>query len=77
MFFFGFHILNLSIHVAGLPELALTEYRVSQKECARLDEGVPYGKVYRYNPKHLRAKLNGYRDNGQRSLKLRQLLHTC
>jgi hypothetical protein len=45
-------------------------YRVSQEECARLREGVPYGKVYRYNPKHLCPKLNGYGDNGQRSLKL-------
>ena len=45
-------------------------YRVSQEECARLREGVPYVKVYRYNPKHLRPKLNGYEDNGQRSLKL-------
>jgi hypothetical protein len=38
-------------------------YRMSQEECARLREGVPYGKVYRYNPKHLRPKLNGYGDN--------------
>ena len=45
-------------------------YRVSQKECARLREGVPYVKVYRYNPKHLCPKLNDYGDNGQRSLKL-------
>ena len=45
-------------------------YRVSQEECARLREGVPYVKVYRYNPKHLSPKLNGYGDNGQRSLKL-------
>ena len=45
-------------------------YRVSQEECARLREGVPYVKVYRYNPKHLCPKLNGYGDNGQRSLKL-------
>ena len=51
-------------------------YRVSQEECARLREGVPYFKVYRYNPKRLCPKLNGYRDNGQRSLKLWQLLHT-
>ena len=51
-------------------------YRVSQEECARLREGVPYVKVYRYNPKHLCPKLNGYGDNGQRSLKLWQLLHT-
>ena len=44
-------------------------YRVSQEECARLREGVPYVKVYRYNPKHLCPKLNGDGDNGQRSLK--------
>ena len=45
-------------------------YRVSQKKCARLRESVPYVKVYRYNPKYLYPKLNGYGDNGQRSLKL-------
>ena len=50
-------------------------YRVSQDECARLREGVPYVKVYRYNPKHLCPKLNGYGDNGKRSLKLWQLGH--
>ena len=43
-------------------------YRVSQEECARLWESVPYVKVYRYNPKHLYPKLNGYGDNGQRKL---------
>jgi len=45
-------------------------YRVSQEECARLRESVPYVKLYRYNPKRLYPKLNGYEDNGQRSLKL-------
>jgi len=45
-------------------------FTVSQEECARVREGVPYVKVYRYNPKHLCPKLNGYGDNGQRSLKL-------
>ena len=45
-------------------------YRVSQEEWTRLREGVPYVKVYRYNPKHLYPKLNGYGDNGKRSLKL-------
>ena len=45
-------------------------YRVSQEECAKLRESVPYVKVYRYNPKHLCPYLNGYGDNGQRSLKL-------
>ena len=43
-------------------------YRVSQDECARLRESVPYVKVYRYNPKHLYQKLNGYGDNGQRKV---------
>ena len=45
-------------------------YRVSQEECAVLRESVPYVKLYRYNPKHLYPKSNGYGDNGQRSLKL-------
>jgi len=45
-------------------------YRVSQQECEILRESVPYVKLYRYNPKHLYPKLNGYADNGQRSLKL-------
>jgi len=43
-------------------------YRVSQEECARLRGSVPYVKVYRYNPKHLYPKLNGYGDNGQRNV---------
>ena len=50
--------------------------RMSQEECARLRESVPYVELYRYNPKHLYPKLNGYGDNGQRNLKLWQLLHT-
>ena len=45
-------------------------YRVSQEECARFRENVPYVKVHRYNPKHLYPKLNGYGDNGQRNLKV-------
>jgi len=45
-------------------------YRVSQEKCEILRESVPYVKLYRYNPKHLYPKLNGYGDNGQRSLKL-------
>jgi hypothetical protein len=52
---------------SGWPSII---YRVSQEECARLQEGVPYSKVYRYSPRHLCPKLNGYGDNGQRSLKL-------
>ena len=45
-------------------------YRVSQEEGTKLRESVPYVKIYRYNPKHLYPKLNGYGDNGQRSLKI-------
>ena len=51
-------------------------YRVSQEERTKLREGVPYVKLYRYNPKHLYPKLNVYGDNGKRSLKVWQLLHT-
>ena len=40
-------------------------YRVSQEERTKLREGVPYVKLYRYNPKHLYPKLNGYGDNGK------------
>ena len=51
-------------------------HRVSQEERTKLWERVPYVKLYRYNPKHLYPKLNGFRDNGKWSLKLWQLLHT-
>ena len=58
------------ILAGGLLKLGGFIYRVSQEECARLRESVPYVKLYRYNPKHLHPKLNGYGDNAQRSLKL-------
>jgi len=48
--------------------LSLQLYRVSQEECAILRENVPYVKLYRYDPKHLYPKLNGYGDNGQRKV---------
>ena len=48
--------------------ICIYTYRVSQEECARLREGIPYVKLYRYNPKHLYPKLNGYGDNGQRKV---------
>ena len=51
-------------------------YRVSQEECARLQESVPYVKVYWYNPKHLCPKLNGYGDNGQEKCGLLAGPHT-
>ena len=51
-------------------EAILHIYRVSQEEGTKLRESVPYVKIYRYNQKHLYPKLNGYGDNGQRSLKL-------
>ena len=60
--------LSRSIHIDMASKTQI--YRVSQEECARLREGVPYVKVYRYNPKHLCPKLNDYGDNGERTLKL-------
>ena len=61
---------------SGYGHIRTPVYRVSQEERARLREGVPYVKLYRYNQKHLYTKLNGYGDNGQKSFKLWQLLHT-
>jgi len=43
-------------------------YRVSQEEWTKLQESVPYDKIYQYNPKHLCPKLNGYGDKGQRKV---------
>ena len=43
-------------------------YKVSQEERTKLQENVPYVKLYRYNLKHLYPKLNGYEDNGQRKV---------
>ena len=43
-------------------------YRVSQEEWTKLRESVSYVKIYRYNPKHLCPKLNGYGDNGHRKV---------
>jgi len=46
-------------------DASLVIYRVSQEERTKLRERVPYVKLYRYNPKHLCPKLNGFRDNGK------------
>ena len=61
------HVGNIRTGVSLFPYRSASEsyafqtelYRVSQGECARLREGVPYVKVYLYNPKHLCPKLNG------------------
>ena len=63
-------------HMIAKKSVVRPLYRVSQEERTKLREGVPYVTLYRYNPKHLYPNLNGYGDNGQRSLKLWQLLHT-
>ena len=57
-----------SLEPKRVANCVLYIYRVSQEECARLREGVPYVKLYRYNPKHLHPKLNGYGDNSQRKV---------
>ena len=62
--------LCLSFCVQCLLRSMCNVYRVSQEECAILRESVPYVKLYRYNPEHLYPKLNGYGDNGERSLKV-------
>ena len=52
------------VTVLTMEELKVTKasyiYGVSQEERTKLREGVLYVKLYRYNPKHLCPKLNGY-----------------
>ena len=74
----GFH--HSSVHVGFIADKVVLKddflrilqfshvYRVSQEERTKLRESVPYVKLYRYNPKHLYTKLNGYGDNGQRKV---------
>jgi len=48
------------IHVYIYIYIYIYIYRVSQEEGTKLLESVPYVELYRYNPKHLYPKLNGY-----------------
>jgi hypothetical protein len=58
-------LVNFHLDVQHSLSIYTYIYRVSQEEGTKLREGVPYVKVYRYNPKHLYPKLNGFGDNGQ------------
>ena len=60
MFIYAHTHTYIYIYIQGVPG--------GKEECARLRGVVPYVKVYRYNPKHLYPKLNGYGDNGQRKV---------
>ena len=69
MYYICMHVcMYVCMYVCVCIYIYIYIYRVSQEECARLREGVPYVKVYRYNPKHLCPKLNGYGYNGQRKV---------
>ena len=72
-----FSITEESLKLIGSPYVYIYKfilfiyiYRVSQEEWTKLRESVPYVELYRYNPKHIYTKLNGYGDNGQRSFRL-------
>ena len=52
-------------------------YRMSQEKRTKLREGVPYVELYRYNPKHLHPKLNGYGDNGYRKVWASEMSTYC
>ena len=67
VFFYIYHLYQY-IYIYIYRYICMYIYRVSQEECARLREGVPYAKPYRYNPKHLSPKWNGYGENGQRKV---------
>ena len=58
----NYSLTNISYH------MSYTIYRVSHESRSLLRESVPYVKIYRYNPKHLYPKLNGYGDNGHRKV---------
>ena len=58
-------LLYISVYVY---RLYIYIYRVSQEEWTKLRESVPYVELYRYNPKQLYPKLNGYGDNGLRKV---------
>jgi hypothetical protein len=76
---YGYYIVShiyIYIYIHTHTHIHTYIHRVSQEEWIKLQESVPYVKLYRYNPKHLYPKLNGYGGNGQRSLKLWQLLLT-
>ena len=63
----GLTLSLLMLYIYGAPSNARNAnvvYRVSQEECTKLRESVPYVTLYRYNPKHLYPKLNGYGDKG-------------
>ena len=61
-------VVNRNTHTHTHTHTHIYIYRVSQEERTKLRESVPYVKLYRYNPKHLYPKLNGYGDNGQRKV---------
>jgi len=60
--------MNVCMYIVYIMYVCIYIYRVSQEECARLWESVPYVKLYRYNPKHLYPKLNSYGGNGLRKV---------
>ena len=65
---FDVHLLFLILGQHDESTDIQTVYRVSQEEWTKLRESVPYVKLYRYKPKHLYPKLNGYGDNGHRKV---------
>jgi len=61
-------IILVCLCIGGYYITLIYIYRVSQEERTKLRKSVPYVKLYRYNPKHLYPKLNGYGGNGQRKV---------
>ena len=56
------HYFDSKLQTNDVLDVSVTVHhiQVSQEERTKLREGVPYVKLYRYNPKHLCPKLNGY-----------------
>ena len=63
-----FHVYQSHLHEKVWSWECVSHIQVSHEFRSLLRESVPYVKIYRYSPKHLCPKLNGYGDNGKRKV---------
>jgi len=67
--FITFEHVITSFHIYIYIYIYIYIHRVSQEERTKLREGVPYVKLYRYNPKHLYPKFDCYGDIEHRKVR--------
>ena len=63
---------NMKFIYSDVRQVGIKVWYLKYTECPRRNGqnfgSVPYVELYRYNPKHLYPKLNGYGDNGHRKV---------